>query len=57
MACLFHGWVESCANRRVGCMGGFIDGVGMGGFIDGEGMGGFIDGVGMGGFINISVNV
>ena len=51
MACLFHGWVESCANRRVGCMGGFIDGVGMGGFIDGEGMGGFIDGVGMGGFI------
>ena len=43
-----HGWVETCGNGRVGCMGGFIDGVGMGGFIDG---------VGMGGFINISSNV
>jgi len=32
-----HGWVEACANGRVGgmggCMGGLRDGVGMGGFI------------------------
>jgi hypothetical protein len=35
----FHGWVQACANGRVGGMGGFIDGYGwfygMGGFIDG----------------------
>ena len=28
-----HGWVEACANGQVGCMGGFIDVVGMGGWV------------------------
>ncbi len=47
------GWVQACANGRVGCMGGFIDGYGwfygMGGFIDGwvYGMGGFMEWVGL----------
>ena len=30
-----NGWVEACANGRVGGRGGLIDGVGMGGFIHG----------------------
>jgi len=37
-----HGWVEACANGRLGGMGGLRDGVGMGGLRDGVGMGGFI---------------
>ena len=28
-----HGWVQACANGRLGGMGGLRDGVGMGGFI------------------------
>jgi hypothetical protein len=47
----FNGWVQACANGRVGGMGGLH------GWVERWCRYGGIGGVGMGGFINISVNV
>ena len=32
---MVNGWVEACANGRLGGRGGFIHGVGMGGWVGG----------------------